>query len=429
MYNSQVFKCDDIKLFKQKALSWASCYDTYQYLTNHDLSYPFGSFRNLLAVGSRNVLVIDKSEGAFNQIKEFRHNNIDWIFGYFGYDLKNDIESLESNNPDYKAFPECILFQPEHLIEFIGSEVHIRSSDPVGIHNVIEAVPITVKQNITFNVNFQSTESRDSYITTVEKLRSHIYEGDMYEINYCLEFFTKTSPQDFSSIQQKLFQLNPSPFASGFKHKQWHIACSSPERFLKKTGQQLISQPIKGTIEIGETEEDKKRNAEKLRSSEKERAENMMIVDLVRNDLAKSSISGSVKVEEIFGIYPFRHLFQMISTVSSQLKDGVDPVDAIKNAFPMGSMTGAPKKKVMELIEFYEHSKRGVYSGAMGYFSPEGNFDFNVIIRSLFYNDKTGSLSYQVGSAITYDSDPASEYEECLLKARAILKLFNNEGL
>jgi para-aminobenzoate synthetase component 1 len=152
-------------------------------------------------------------------------------------------------------------------------------------------------------------------------------------------------------------------------------------------------------------------------------AENLMIVDLVRNDLAKSSKPGSVKVEELFGIYSFKQLHQMISTVSSIKRENVDPVEVIKNAFPMGSMTGAPKIRAMELIEKYETTKRGVYSGASGYFTPEMDFDFNVLIRSIFYNDTANKLSFQVGSAITYDADPEYEYKECLLKAKAIFEI------
>jgi para-aminobenzoate synthetase component 1 len=156
--------------------------------------------------------------------------------------------------------------------------------------------------------------------------------------------------------------------------------------------------------------------------SEKEKAENLMIVDLVRNDLARSSKTGSVKVEELFGIYSFSQVHQMISTVSSQIKETTSAVEAIKNAFPMGSMTGAPKVMAMELIEKYENTKRGLYSGAIGYFAPNSDFDFNVVIRSIQYNESKQYLNFEVGSAITYDSDANLEYEECLLKAQAMMK-------
>ena len=147
-----------------------------------------------------------------------------------------------------------------------------------------------------------------------------------------------------------------------------------------------------------------------------------MIVDLVRNDLTKSAIKGSVKVEELFGIYGFPQVYQMISTISCELDPEIHFIDAIKHTFPMGSMTGAPKVKAMELIEAYEFNKRGAYSGAFGYFTPEAEFDFNVIIRSILYDAKKQYLSFQVGGAITFAADPNAEYEECMLKASAIIQ-------
>ena len=199
--------------------------------------------------------------------------------------------------------------------------------------------------------------------------------------------------------------------------------CASPERFIKKEDKKLTSQPIKGTIRRGKSPEEDELLRDQLRNSEKERAENMMIVDLVRNDLARSCKPGSVVVEEMFGVYPFKYLFQMISTISGELREQVHFIDAIKNAFPMGSMTGAPKIKAMQLIEKYEVAKRGVFSGAVGYITPNGDFDFNVVIRSIFYNQLTSQLSFQAGSAITYDSIPEQEYDECMLKVKAILAI------
>ncbi|MEQ8572889.1 MAG: anthranilate synthase component I family protein, partial [Fulvivirga sp.] len=223
---------------------------------------------------------------------------------------------------------------------------------------------------------------------------------------------------------RSLTKKSPTPFSTLYKNTEHYLICASPERFIKKEGSKLVSQPIKGTARRGSSEYEDEIIKQELRTNEKELAENMMIVDLVRNDLAKSCIPGSVKVEQMFGIYTFNQWHQMISTVTGQLKNEVKAIEAIKNAFPMGSMTGAPKIKVMELIEKYEVSKRGIYSGSVGYFSPNGDFDFNVVIRSLIYNSSTKNLSFQVGGAITYDSDANAEYEECLLKASAISSLF-----
>jgi para-aminobenzoate synthetase component 1 len=197
----------------------------------------------------------------------------------------------------------------------------------------------------------------------------------------------------------------------------------SPERYLKKEGINILSQPIKGTSKRNiDNEEDDLLNITHLKTSEKERAENIMVVDLVRNDLSRICKEGTVKVDELCAVYSFPQVHQMISTISGILKDGIHWTDAIRQTFPMGSMTGVPKKKVMELIENYERSKRGLFSGSIGYVTPAGDFDFNVVIRSLLYNSTDKYLSFHTGSAITFSSDPETEYEECLLKAEAIKK-------
>jgi para-aminobenzoate synthetase component 1 len=263
----------------------------------------------------------------------------------------------------------------------------------------------------------------------VEKIRNHILEGDIYEMNLCLQFALWEVDIDPLDIYTSLTQRSPTPFSCFTRLNELYILSASPERFLRKQGEILISQPIKGTAKRHTDPGDDLRSKEALFSSEKERAENMMIVDLVRNDLARSSVIGSVHVPEIFGIYSFEQWHQMISSVTGKLRPDVYSVDAISNAFPMGSMTGAPKVKVMELIEHYEDFRRGIYSGAVGYFTPEENFDFNVVIRSIIYNRTSQKLSFAVGSAITYDSDPQAEYDECLLKAKAIIEILSATGI
>jgi para-aminobenzoate synthetase component 1 len=222
-------------------------------------------------------------------------------------------------------------------------------------------------------------------------------------------------------VYADLLKKSPVPFGAFVKSNGCYLMCASPERFLKKTGNRMLSQPIKGTSKRGVNEAEDIALKQALLNSEKERAENLMIVDLVRNDLARSAKTGTVKVEELFGIYSFEQVHQMISTVSATLADGIHWVDALKYAFPMGSMTGAPKISAMHLIEQYERTARGLYSGAVGYITPEGDFDFNVVIRSLQYNSINQFLNFEVGGAITYDSIPEKEYEECLIKAGAIL--------
>jgi para-aminobenzoate synthetase component 1 len=253
-------------------------------------------------------------------------------------------------------------------------------------------------------------------------LRSHIEEGDIYEINYCINFSATANNLNPVHLFQELCKKSPAPFASYLKMGKKHILSASPERFIKLKDDKIISQPIKGTASRGKTDSEDAENKKQLSESEKERAENMMIVDLVRNDLAKSAESGSVKVEEIFGIYSFQQVHQMISTISATKRNEIHSVEVIENAFPMGSMTGAPKISAMQLIDKYENCKRNVFSGSIGYFNSENEFDFNVLIRSIYFDEESNKLNYQVGSAITYDSNAEAEYEECLLKAKAIEK-------
>ena len=203
--------------------------------------------------------------------------------------------------------------------------------------------------------------------------------------------------------------------------------CSSPERFLQKSGNRIISQPIKGTRKRGIDLDEDRFLFNELKNSEKDKSENVMITDLVRNDLSKTAQKSSVKVEELFGVYSFERVHQMITTISSIIDKKYDFIDLIESCFPMGSMTGAPKLKAMQLIEEYETTKRSIYSGAFGYISPYQDFDFNVVIRSVLYDRLSSYISVLVGGAITINSDEEQEYEECLIKAQALINVLKNE--
>ena len=269
----------------------------------------------------------------------------------------------------------------------------------------------------------KSRFSKRKYIETIKSLKKHILKGDCYEINFCQEFYSLNVIIDPIKIYKNLNLISPNPFSAFYKYNDKFLMCASPERFLKKKGNTLISQPIKGTSKrIVEDQKADIRQKKELFQSEKERSENIMIVDLVRNDLAKVCTEGSVKVEEFLGIYTFPQVHQMISTVTGILKEDIKFSQIFHATFPMGSMTGAPKKKVMELIEKYEKTKRGLFSGTVGYIEPNGNFDFNVVIRSLQFNATNQYLSIIAGSAITFNSIPENEYEECILKISAMKK-------
>ena len=402
--------------FLEKALHWASGFSHCAYFQSNGISYPYQGFNEILAVGVKRIFVPNEKD-RFGALSAFHQNK--WLFGYLSYDLKNDTEDLSSKNADHVQFPEISFFEPQHLLFFKGNEIEIWSEEDV--LGQIEKTEINSSQS-KLNAP-QASINRASYLSIIEKLRQHIEEGDCYEINFCQEFHGEIENINPVQLYLALNQLSPSPFSCFQKHDEHYILSASPERFIKKEDDKIISQPIKGTRPRGKstTEDEALRN--ELRSDEKELAENMMIVDLVRNDLARSSKIGSVKVEEIFGIYSFQQVHQMISTIVSEKREDVSAFEVIKNAFPMGSMTGAPKVKVMQLIEQYESTKRGAFSGAAGYISPNGDFDFNVLIRSLFLNSASKTYSFQAGSAITYDSIPEKEYEECMVKAKAIISL------
>ena len=372
------------------------------------------------AIGVKNEVVSSSGNG-FTMLQQFLDTHKgQYVFGYFTYDLKNEIEDLKSNHPNHIGFPEMYFFVPNQLV-VIDNKLQVREGMELVTqlltygHDYLEGMhlPVTMEHKV----------SREEYIKKVQAIRQHIIEGDVYELNYCVEFFAENAELDPVHVYQKLKEFSPTPYGCFLKLNHHYLISASPERFINKRGQRVYSQPIKGTIRRSLNEEDDKIQRALLLNSEKERAENLMIVDLVRNDLARSAGTGSVKVDELFGIYSFKFLHQMVSTVSAEVKTNIHPVDIIKNAFPMGSMTGAPKIKAMELIEQYETTKRGLYSGAVGYFSPNGNFDFNVVIRTIQYNQESKYISFETGSAITYDSIPEQEYDECLLKAAALMDI------
>ena len=416
-----VIKLNEIQVFKRKALIWASSFDVACYLDSNDHIDPYTKFDTLIAIGTK-AEVIAETGGAFDKLEEFRSNNPGWINGFFSYDLKNELESLSSNNPDYLQFPELYFFSPQHLIIINSDKAEIISDTP-------EAVVAFIEQQtdyITFTkpgINLSARFSKAEYIKTVKHIQQHINRGDIYITNFCQEFFAANAEIDPLSIFLQLTIQSPTPFSSYFKWHQHYIIGASPERFLAKRGNTLISQPIKGTAKRSADPVADKLARHELRTNPKELQENVMIVDLVRNDLTRSAKQGSVITDDLFGIYSFRHIHQMRSTVICELEKGVSIIQAIKNTFPMGSMTGAPKVSAMQLMEQFERGKRGVYAGAVGYFDPNNDFDFNVVIRSLLYNADYKYLSFHAGSAITYHADAEKEYEECLLKAKAILEV------
>ena len=362
---------------------------------------------------------IEVNSSCFDTLNNFLTKHAGkYVFTQLNYDIKNELEQLHSNHPNHVGFAKLIAFVPMQLV-VINAQLE-----------VVEGADLAtslLQGNLGFDVvksdavMMQPKVIKSQYLYDVECIKQHIVEGDVYELNYCMEFYNSQAVINPFQVYDKLKVKSPVPFGAFFKWFDRYLICASPERFICRKDDTVFVQPIKGTAPRHENAATDEQHKQALLDSEKERAENLMIVDLMRNDLAITAQTGTVKVEELFGIYSFPQVHQMISTVSSKPVMPINNVEVIKRAFPMGSMTGAPKIMAMQLIERYEQTQRGLYSGTVGYFAPNGNFDFNVVIRSLQYNAQHKYLSYEVGSAITYDSIPEQEYEECLLKAQAML--------
>lgn len=407
-------------------MQWAASFEVFCCLDSNQFTDKYSKFNLLIAAGVK-AEIKAQAGSAFEELEEFRSQNPGWINGFLTYDLKNEIEDLASGNIDGLRFPALYFFAPEHLLIIKGNEAEIISDAPERVFEGINSQEI-VKNTPLRPIELKSRFSKEEYIDSVVKIKEHISRGDIYVTNFCQEFYAENAVIDPSSVFSKLNHISPNPFSSFFKLKDKYVLCASPERFLAKRGNQLISQPIKGTSKRYADPQEDDLSKQKLRGHIKELQENVMIVDLVRNDLTRSAKQGTVNTGELFGIYSFSQVHQMISTVVCEKSDKISDVQAIKNTFPMGSMTGAPKISAMRLMEQCERSKRGVYSGAIGYFSPDGDFDFNVVIRTLLYDAAEKYLSFQAGSAITYHADPGQEYEECLLKAQAILEVLGRSG-
>jgi len=421
------FPADSGSLTWRGILEWGKQHFSNACLLNsnnfdHD---PLGRFNLAIGIGMADELVATGKDD-FLHLREFSKKYNDWLFGFLSYDLKNQLENMQSNNHDGIRMPLMHFFRPVILIFFSGDQLQVGClpgfgalSDPgLVFEKLVKFVPPPPAPSL--GINLIQRVSERNYLHQVANIKQNIQLGYIYEMNFCVEFFSQECQIDPLQVYEELNRISPTPFSCYYQIGNKYLMCASPERFMAKRGLKLISQPIKGTIRRGRSPEEDAILRRTLFNEPKERSENVMIVDLVRNDLSRTASKGSVHVEELFGIYSFSHVHQMISTVVSQIRPDIHFTEALKQAFPMGSMTGAPKVQAMKLIEHYENTCRGLYSGAVGYISPEKDFDFNVVIRSLLYNHDARYLSCMAGSAITSGSDPEAEYMECLLKAKAM---------
>jgi len=433
---------------KEAILYWAQQYDEVIWLDSNNHLKENSTYKAILALDAFTAIKTDWFN-AFDELEEYQQKTKDWLFGYLTYDLKNDVERLSSNNYDGLQFPDLYFFQPKKVFLFSETEVEIQylnfvddeleadwqeiiqlSKNPHYFNpdclceDVRRSNLMNEKNNISIKIHLRT--SKDSYFKKLSSMLDRIQKGDIYEANFCQEFYSENAAIDPVKTYLHLNEISKTPFATFLKFDEHYLFSASPERYIKKTGTKIISQPIKGTAKRHKNSVEDEQQKIALEKDQKERSENIMITDLVRNDLSKIAKKGTVKVEELCKVYTFEQVHQLITTISCEVEETVSPVTIIKETFPMGSMTGAPKISAMKIIEELEDAKRGLYSGAVGYFTPENDFDFNVIIRSILYNSENKYVSFSVGGAITAKSIPENEYEECLLKAKAMREVLEN---
>ncbi|MEJ7912272.1 MAG: anthranilate synthase component I family protein, partial [Chitinophagaceae bacterium] len=401
-------------------LNWIQRFNIFCLLDSNSYSLTPHTYDYVAGAGC--VTFLDGTEDDFSAVDAFLDNN-QWTFAHLSYNLGLSFHSITSVQEDRLQFPAFFFFKPEVVLYIKGDRLHIVYSKADEVYQQIMCCSDQVSAG-EMDLNVQHRGSKEAYLQTVKLLQDHIRRGDCYEINFCQEFFSERAIINPAAAFQALSAISPNPFSAFYKLNDRYLMCASPERFLNKQEDRLVSQPMKGTARRvpGNTGADNAAATE-LYLSEKDRSENVMVVDLVRNDLSIVCKEGTVVADELFGIQTFPGLHQMVSTVSGTVSSGTFFSQIIKATFPMGSMTGAPKQSVMQLIDRYEKSNRGIFSGSVGYISPNGDFDFNVIIRSMMYNALSKYFSYQVGSGITTYSDVDNEWEECLLKAEGIRRL------
>lgn len=414
-----------------KVLAWAGTFDSYCLLNTNSFGNAWSS-GTLLACGVQDELATKD----LADLDRFHQKYEASLFGMFNYELKNELEALGSRHERAFDFPLIYFFLPRFLLHLQEGKIMLETPGPVDLqHPCTElaalitllsgSLPAIVSKSMTAmppkGPTLKTRETRASYLEKAGMIKEHIKAGNIYELNFCQEFYLENTELNAEQVYLNLNKASPAPFSMLFKYLDSYIISSSMERFLKKEGNTLISEPIKGTIRRGSNPGEDKSLALELEHNEKERAENIMIVDLVRNDLSRIALPGTVQVTRLASVFPFAQVYQMISTIQAEIKPFTSLEEIIGASFPMGSMTGAPKISAMELIDTYESSSRCMYAGSAGFIDVKGNFDFNVLIRTIFMDARTGYLSFHTGSALTDLSDPEAEYEECLLKAKGIL--------
>ena len=419
-----VFNVKNYPDIKAQLLDWAKESSPIAWFDSNDYPHQNNDFDAILA------LETFEEKPWYTSEKELQNViGTDWLFGFFSYEYNASWEQVTPTNPSFLSVPHLQFFKPKKIWLLKGdllTALYLKSDNPAVdfecITNGVTRIEISL-----MTIDLSPRISKDIYLQHANALKDHIMRGDIYEVNYCMEWYADEVDVSPMALFNALNRIGKTPFSAFLSFDNTYLMSASPERFLQRRGNTLISQPIKGTAARHEDAVMDKSIAEALKLDTKERSENIMITDLVRNDLSRIAQKGSVAVSEQCAVYPFAQVHQMISTVKAQCNPAFSSLYIINACFPMGSMTGAPKQRAMELINQYEHGQRGLYSGAVGYFAPNGDFDFNVVIRSLVYDAASKYLSTHVGSALTAAADPSKEYDECQLKVKAIKRVLANK--
>lgn len=419
--NRRSFELRDVPAFREKMLNWLAPFGIFCCLDNSGYNLAPHREECLVGVGASDFVQGDDLRKVASFFEQGRP-----LFGHLAYELMHGFHGVPATKTSKIGFPLFYFFVPQIVLEIKKATLVIYADEPQTVFDGINKQRTPDEEKEGLSLEPKPVISKEAYLKKIHSLQEHILRGDCYEINFCQEFFVEDAALSPLRAFKKLMAVSPTPYAALYRLHDKYLLCASPERFLLKQEATLLSQPMKGTIKRERSsfiKDEALKDA--LRQSAKDRAENVMIVDLVRNDLTRVCHPGSVKVDELFGIQTFPQVHQMVSTISGELRDGVAFPQIIEALFPMGSMTGAPKRRVMQLIDEYEPSARGIFSGSVGYIKPDGDFDFNVVIRSIMYNQTAKHLSYQVGSGITFYSDAEKEWEECMLKAEAIRRVLS----
>ena len=415
---NKVFTVDDIEVFKRKIIHISTHFENSIILNSN---YSSTDYDLIFAYGVHSFLSSNKN--SLKKLDDYVSQCKDWLFGFFSYDLKNEIEPLKSQNLLCHDLPNLYFFQPKVIITIKENTVdlkYVSGIEPDDELNKILNFKYSFK-NQSVKDNLELRLKKRDYVKSINSIKDHIRIGDIYELNFCMDYYSNDIIIDPVKSYISLNSLTESPMSALIKLKSFHLLSSSPERFIKKKNNRIKTQPIKGTVRREKNINNDLKNINYLNNNSKELSENHMIVDLVRNDLSRIAKKGTVTVKELSTLYSFKNVHQLISTVEAEINNSTKISKILESTFPMGSMTGAPKIRSMELIEKFEKTQRGIYSGAVGYISPKIDFDFNVVIRSIIYDSQRKNLNINVGSAITFASDPDKEFDECKLKAEAMI--------